>query len=89
MAPSKRNMHINEIKQFAAKVNNNREFSGKQVAIKNREGKYLMFVGRQPTFVIQKTRAHVFDYTRDKVGEQIEIVNAQHPEAGWTVEEMS
>ena len=77
-----------EIKQWARGVTMDEEFNGKRVFIKNAEGKYLgRMTSDSPTvFVDTRENAYVFDYTEDRVREQLEQVLQQYG-AVWMPEE--
>lgn len=75
-------MTPNEIKAFAAKVNMDSAYAGKRVRVKapaEKGGKYLSIHGR---FDADKKDAFEYDYTKDKVGDQVR----QLIEAGMPVE---
>lgn len=64
-------MTADEIKAFAAKTNMDKMYAGKRVRVKaplNKGGKYLSIHGR---FDAEKKDAFEYDYTRDRVGEQV------------------
>jgi len=75
-------MHVREITAFAQKVGHDAQYKGKQVVIKapaDKGGKYLTSQGK---FEGDKAQAHVYDYDRDRVGDQLQQCHA----AGMNIE---
>lgn len=61
-----------EIQAFASRVGNDKQFAGKKVLIKapaDKGGKYLGYSGQ---FDADKENAVRYDYTRHRVGDQIQ-----------------
>jgi|CZKV01.1.fsa_nt_gi hypothetical protein len=84
-------MTATEINAFARRANNDREFAGKQVVIRNGAGRYLDVnpTGKAYRWT-DRAHAHVFDYDRDQVGLQLEKVETSFAalgnEAEWAAE---
>ncbi len=59
-----------------------------KVVIKNSEGQFLSRVRGEIAFVDRKSRGFVYDYDKDKVEEQIKVVNNRF-DCNWTWEEVT
>ena len=77
-----------EIKQWARGVGLDEQFHGKRVVIRNAEGKYLGRgeSGSAVSFTDDRKQAFVYDYTADRVRDQVEQVERLYG-AMWTPEE--
>lgn len=82
-------MTPSEIKAFARRVNTDRALAGKQVAIKNADGLYLCRTEPDGDlgWATERSMAFIYDYTKDKVGDQLEQVERQFG-AKWEAEEI-
>lgn len=80
-------MTSQEIQNFAARANMDAEFTGKCVFIKNDEGKYLTRTTIEGgiSFTDNKNLAYTYDYTEDRVADQLEQVKQQYGKI-WTPE---
>lgn len=79
-------MTIREINAFARRTGNDKQFEGRRVVIKREDGQYLCRtepdeIGWTP----DKSRAFIYEYTADKVGQQLEQVELEYG-AKWEVE---
>jgi hypothetical protein len=80
-------MTTQEIQDFSARANMDAEFNGKRVFIKNDEGKYLTptSIHGGISFTDNKNLAYTYDYTEDRVADQLEQVKQQYGKT-WTPE---
>ena len=80
-------MKIQEIQDLAARANMDAEFRGKRVFIRNEDGKYLTRTSIHGgiSFTDNKNLAYTYDYTQDRVADQLEQVRQRYGKT-WTPE---
>jgi len=64
-------MHVNEVEAFAARVGADKAFAGKRVVIRAPKDKGGLYISRRGRFDAEKKDAFVYDYERDRVGDQL------------------
>lgn len=63
-------MHVNDIKALAARTAADKAFAGKKVVVRAPAGKGK-YLSRRGTFDAERADAYVYDYDKDRVGDQL------------------
>jgi hypothetical protein len=72
-------MHVNDIRAFARKVALDKEYlgKGKKVVIRAPDEMGGKYIGQSRQFDSDRANAFVFDYDRERVGQQVEACMRQ------------